>query len=98
LFSNIINNMKVKASIDAGLETTKSIMEQVIPNHNFGGDANQLQIGIHSQIANAMFARDKEVLELERLTTLIALARTLDDINIHKAYDALNYQIIKRAE
>ena len=45
-----------------------------------------------------MFARDKEVLELERLTTLIALARTLDDENIHKAYDALNYQIIKRVE
>jgi hypothetical protein len=90
--------MKVKASIDAGLETTKLIMEHVIPNHKFDGDPKQLQISIHPQIANAMFARDKEVLELERLTTLIALARTLDDENIHKAYDALNYQIIKRVE
>jgi hypothetical protein len=90
--------MKVKASIDAGLETTKSIMEHVIPNHKFDGDPKQLQISIHPQIANAMFARDKEVLELERLTTLITLARTLDDENLHKAYDALNYQIIKRVE
>ena len=88
--------MNVKKSIDAGLETTKLIMDHVIPNHKFEGDPNQLKISLHPQISNAMFARDKEVLELERLTTLITLARTLDDVNLHKAYDALNYQITKK--
>lgn len=90
--------MKVKSITDASSEATNRIMEHVVPNHGFGGDANQLKISIHPQIANAMFARDKEVLEMERLTTLITLARTLDDENLHKAYDALNYQIIKRPE
>ncbi len=90
--------MEAKSITDASLEATNRIMEYVVPNHKFEGDANQLKISIHPQIANAMFARDKEVLELERLTTLIALARTLDDENLHKVYDALNYQIIKRVE
>lgn len=90
--------MKVKSITDASSEATNRIMEHVVPNHGFEGDANQLKISIHPQIANAMFARDKEVLEMERLTTLITLARTLDDENLHKAYDALNYQIIKRPE
>jgi len=48
---------------------------------------------IHPLISNAEFNRVKQELENERFTTLITLARTLDNDNLSKCINALNYSL-----
>ena len=65
-----------------------------IANHKKGGyDQHQLNVMLQPTISNAIFHRDKEVLEHERFKTLIALARVLDDENMEKAIIGLNYTL-----
>ena len=83
----------MKKSIEQSLEVTNQIMETVIAKFEVEGDLNQMKVQIHPIIANTMYQRDKELLEKERFTTLITLARTLDDTNIEAVIKALRYEL-----
>lgn len=83
----------MKKSIDLGLDVSKEIMDKVISKFDVSGDLNQIKISIHPIIANAMYQRDKELLQKERFETLIALARVLDNENIEAAIKALRYEL-----
>jgi hypothetical protein len=87
--------MKVLTNFDASKETTSQIMQTVISNFDVQGDLNQMEKNIHPIISNAMFQRDKDLLQQERFETLIILSRTLDDISISKCIDALGYKLTK---
>jgi len=83
----------MKKSIEQSLEVTSQIMETVIAKFEVEGDLNQMKVQMHPIIANAMYQRDKELLEKERFETLIALARTLDNTNIEAVVKALRYEL-----
>ena len=73
------------------------ISEQIVDNLSTFGeqiDSHQFKLNIHPIISNAIYARDKELLEQERFNTLIKLARVLDDTNLDIAIKALNYKLI----
>ncbi len=80
---NKINNMEVTENNKHSKSVTNDIIKYVIEFHT----------SIHPFISNAMFSRDKDVLERERFKTLITLSRTLDDENLEKVIIALNYQL-----
>ena len=54
---------------------------------------SQLRTMLDPTISNAIFHRDKAVLEAERFATLVSLARVLDDENMKKAVIGLKYNI-----
>ena len=83
----------MKKSIEQSLEVTSQIIETVIAEFEVEGDLNQMKVQMHPIIANAMYQRDKELLEKERFETLIALARTLDNTNIEAVVKALRYEL-----
>ena len=83
----------MKKSIEQSLEVTSQIMETVIAKFEVEGDLNQIKVQMHPIIANAMYQRDKELLEKERFETLITLARTLDNTNIEAVVKALRYEL-----
>ncbi len=83
----------VKRPSDQSLEITKELIETVIVRFKPEGDLNQLQIQMDPIIANAMFRRDKKILENERFETLIALSRNLDDNNLKIAISCLGYKL-----
>jgi len=86
-------------SIDQGLEVSKEIVEYLKKHRGLkagkGVDSDEYQVkaSIHPTIANAMFHRDKEVLEHERFKTMMSLARVLDDKQFAKAMVELGYSI-----
>lgn len=83
----------MKNSTAHSLEVTNQIMEAVVSTFKVEGELNQMKVQIHPIIGNAMFHRDKELLEIERFRTLIALSRALDDQSIEAAIKALRYQL-----
>ena len=74
-------------------EVVKDIVENVISQFEIQGDLNQLKVQIHPRISNAMYERDKTILERERFQTLIALARVLDDAAMESSINALGYEL-----
>ena len=75
---------------------SQSIMEKVVEKRmpQTTEDASELyqaKVEMHPIIANAMYARELKTLENERLTTLVQLARVLDDENMTKAINGLGY-------
>ncbi len=83
----------MKNSVEHSLEVVNEIMTSVISSFEVKGDVNQLKTGMMPLISNAMFNRDKEVLEQERFETLITLSRTLDDEQVKKVIRALRYSL-----
>ena len=83
----------MKKSIEQSLDVTSQIMETVIAKFEVEGDLNQMKVQMHPIIANAMYQRDKELLEKERFETLITLVRTLDNTNIEAVVKALRYEL-----
>lgn len=86
-------NIEMKKSIEQSLDVTSQIMETVIAKFEVEGDLNQMKVQMHPIIANAMYQRDKELLEKERFETLITLVRTLDNTNIEAVVKALRYEL-----
>ena len=83
----------MKNTVDHSQEVTDSIMENVISKFKIEGDARQLKIQMMPIIANAMYQRDNELLENERLETVIALSRVLDNDTVKKAVKELRYSL-----
>ncbi len=81
----------MKKATEQSLEVTNQIIETVLANVT--SDLSQIKVQIQPIIANAMYQRDKELLEKQRLETLITLARTLDNTNIEAAVKALRYEL-----
>lgn len=82
------------SSTDQSQIVVDEILDIFINNFQFKGNVNQIKASIHPVIANSMFKRDKELLQKERLETLITLSRTLDNQNIEAVINALNYEIV----
>jgi len=86
----------MEKSIDTALAVAKSFVKEVLPFYDKDGiiDKQQIITSLHPYISNVVYANTNEVLEKERMETLITLARTLDNENIEKAVKALRYQIL----
>ena len=82
----------MKRATEQSAEVVNEIMN-IISTFKIEGDPKQLKTSIHPVISNAMFHRENELLEQERLETLVTLSRTFDDENMRKAVKALRYQI-----
>ena len=80
-------------SFKQGLEITEEIVKDLSSKGYLQGDLRQIQLGIHPTISNAIYNRDKDLLEKERFETLITLARVLDNETIEKAVTALKYTL-----
>jgi hypothetical protein len=82
-------------SLDTALEVSKKFVYDVMPFYDEKGiiDRQQLSTSLHPYIANAMYAHGNELLQKERMETLITLARTLDNETIEKVVDALKFEI-----
>ena len=93
----------IKSTFDTSLEVADTIIDNTLSFHypelkaleNTGVKSlkYQLRVGISPSVSNAMFARDKEILENERLKTIVTLARTLKDKDLAKAIEALGYTL-----
>lgn len=88
----------MKKASEQSRETTNQIVETLISNFKVEYDISQMKAQIHPIIANAMYQRDKELLENERFETLITLARTLDNTNILSVVKALKYELTVKTE
>jgi len=87
--------MKHTLDINTTFKNSTEVVKQVIDktHSEFNTDDHQLAAMIHPIIANAEFNRVKKELENERFSTLIILARALDDENISKVINALHYSL-----
>jgi uncharacterized radical SAM superfamily protein len=75
--------------------TTDEVIKTLQDHFNVTSDRNQLKSSIHPTIANAMFARDKELLKKERFDTLVKLARFIgDNETLEQIIGVLNYEIV----
>lgn len=72
---------------------TKKVVELMTEHFGVTTDERQVAASVHPLISNAMFKRDQELLEQERMETLIALSRVLDNESIIKAVTALHYSV-----
>lgn len=76
-------------------EVVKAIIKYVLSgNLSAKANLNQLKTGMMPYISNAIFQRENEVLEQERLRTLVALARVFDDEQVGKAMSVLKYSLV----
>ena len=82
----------MKTNFEESQEVTKKTME-VVSIYFKRGDSKQASIGILPIISNAMFLREKEILEQERVKTIFALAKTLDFDNFKACIDSLGFNI-----
>lgn len=86
----------MKDNLLHSMDVTTNVINSLSSSFKLEGDYQHMKSTIHPIISNAMFHREKELLEEERFTTLIALAKVLDDDNIHRAITALKYQLTKK--
>jgi hypothetical protein len=84
-----------ESSLDQSLEVAKKFVKETMPFYDPENtiDRVDLMTSLHPYIANAMYAHGNEVIERERMETLITLARTLDNANIEKVVKNLRYVI-----
>ena len=83
-----------KQNWDLTNEIVDSVIKDVDTHRKNKYKQSQLKVMLQPTISNALFHRDKEILEAERFTTLVSLARVLDDENMKKAVIGLNYKLI----
>lgn len=74
---------------------TKEIVEMLYKNNfiNKDQDKYQANVSIHPHVHNLVYKRENEVIEAERLRTIIILSKTLDIETATKAILALGYRI-----
>lgn len=78
---------------DKAFKISQEIIDSVIPGFRPQGDLTQMKSSMAPIISNAMYARENELIQNERMETFVALARVLDNESIEKAVKALRYQI-----
>ncbi len=78
---------------DKAFKISQEIIDSVIPPFKLQGDLYQMKSGMAPIISNAMYARENELIQNERMETLITLARVLDNESIEKSVKGLRYQI-----
>jgi len=73
----------------------KELLPQIVEkvHSEFNTNDQQLKAMISPIIGNAEFKRVNQELENERFSTLIKLARVLDDESMTKAINALDYSL-----
>ncbi len=79
---------------EKAFKISQEIIDNVIVSFKPQGDLNQMKSEVAPIISNAMFARENELIQNERMETLIALSRVLDNESIEKAVKGLKYKII----
>jgi len=72
-------------------DLTKEIVK--VTHSEFNTDDIQLNAMIHPLVSNAEYRIVNKELENERFKTLVSLARVLDDENLSKAINGLNYSL-----
>lgn len=84
-------------SHEAGLDIVNQITKRLEENKH--ADIKEFnyaaRVSIHPIISNVIYHRDNELLEIERMNTIITLARVLDDTNIKLAIEGLKFKIVK---
>lgn len=87
--------MKHDLSLDVTFKTQQDLLPKIVEIiHNpLCNNDTQLKSSIHPIIGNAEFKRVNQELENERFSTLIKLARALDDENMTKVINALDYSL-----
>lgn len=83
---------------DKTKEMTDKIMDNVISHFNVEGDKNQIKVQIFPIISNGIYHQKNQILEEERLKTIMTLARCLDDENFIKSIEELKYTISIKKE
>ena len=88
----------MKSCTDTALEISKTITHEILPKFNIENkdDTYQFKVTIHPLISNIMYAREKELLENERIDTIIGLSKVLDSDTVKKVMVELGYNIIKK--
>ena len=92
----IVKNTKNKNKMKKPTEHSNDIVNDIMKCIKMEGDKKQIKLQMMPFISNAIFHRDKELLEMERFVTLITLCRVLDDKNIKTVIDAMGYSLIIR--
>jgi len=86
----------LKLNTEDALVISQEIMERVVEKAMHEPTADELyqaKVEIHPMISNAMYKRELKSLENERFSTLIKLARALDDESMSKAINGLGYDL-----
>lgn len=78
---------------DASRRVITEIMAHAIFPSKLSGDNRQLETSIHPLIANAMYNRDKEILEEERWRTIETLAKSGHVSDFHSVMKELGYKL-----
>jgi hypothetical protein len=86
--------MEIQSSFDAANQVVVDIATHVMPSFEIKGEMRQFKTSIHLYIANAMYRRDKEIREKERLDTLIVLAKILPNEHLYHAIESLGIRIV----
>lgn len=89
----------MKTPHDEGREIAKTIVSHVMANFRTDWDIEhdryQMNVQIHPIISNAIYERDKNLLEIERMETLVTLSRTIqDNEELKRIVRALKYKVI----
>lgn len=95
---NLFLNREIKGATDCSKPVTEDIITAI---SNYISDDSketkrQLYSSILPHVSNALYYRELEIKENEWMKTLIILSRTLDDANLEKAIDALNFKVMKK--
>lgn len=88
----------MKTNFEQSKLVVNEIVDNILPSFKLKGDKQQIKSMIHPIIANEMYKREIELLEIERFDTLISLSRSLDNENLKKSIIALKYQLTIKEE
>jgi hypothetical protein len=83
----------MKKSSEQGLEITNQIMESITSQFEIQGDVNQIKAQIHPVISNAIFERDKELLEAERFRIIQHLSRIFNNEDMERVVKCLRLRL-----
>lgn len=86
----------MKHNLQNRFEEQQKIVDEIVEttHSEFNTNDRQLHAMIHPILGNSEYDRVNKELENERFKTLINLARVLDDENMTKAINSLNYSIL----
>lgn len=85
----------MKNCTDTALEISNTITNEIAPKYKFEDkdESYQFKVTIFPLISNTMYAREKELLENERIDTIIGLSKVLDSDTVKKVMKELGYNI-----
>jgi len=84
----------MQTNFESSRDLTSKAIAHLKEGFDLKGEEHQIKVSTHPIIANAMYAREKEVIGNERLKTLTKLARNLEDDELEKMVGILGYKVI----